>query len=153
VSPGDLVDVTGKLVTVEGERRIDDAHVGVTGNAAAPAPACMDTRALGGADLNAFTPGVAPAFGPNNIGQFAAVYGRVTRVAAAYFYIDDGAGRRDGTSDGGPNVGVRVVATAPGVLQGDFVMVRGASSSFSNPLGQIQPALIPVEGGIAKLFP
>ena len=39
VLPGDVVGVTGKLVTVEGERRIDDAHVAVTGNAAAPAPA------------------------------------------------------------------------------------------------------------------
>ncbi len=76
-----------------------------------PEPLYMSGKALGGAALNQYTPGVEGGSGPNNIGLLVRTYGKVTFVDAVnkYFYIDDGSGRVDGTMNAGsPVVGIRV---------------------------------------------
>lgn len=78
-----------------------------------PAPVYMSSRAIGGAALNQYTPGVAGGVGTNNIGLLIRTYGKVTYVDTANqcFYIDDGGNRIDGTKRSGtsdPVIGVRV---------------------------------------------
>jgi hypothetical protein len=78
-------------------------------------PVAMSNRAVGGAALNSYTPGVENGAGANNVGLLIKTWGRVTWVDAAnkFFYIDDGSALKDGSThiDGTnivENVGVRV---------------------------------------------
>lgn len=77
-----------------------------------PAPIYMSNSTLGGGMLNEYTLGVEGGAGANNIGLLIRTYGKVTYVDMTnqYFYIDDGAGRWDGTErlDHSPVLGVRV---------------------------------------------
>ena len=76
------------------------------------APIYLGNRALGGADLNTYTKGVAGGSGANNIGLLIKTFGKVTYVDTANqcFYVDDGSGRMDGTRrpDNSIVYGVRV---------------------------------------------
>jgi hypothetical protein len=78
-------------------------------------PVAMSNRAIGGAALNPYTPGVENGAGANNIGILIKTWGKVTWVDIAnmFFYIDDGSALMDGSkhTDGSSevdNVGVRV---------------------------------------------
>jgi hypothetical protein len=78
-------------------------------------PIAMSNRAIGGAALNSYTPGVEKGAGANNIGLLIKTWGTVTWVDTAnmFFYIDDGSALNDGSKhiDGASevdNVGVRV---------------------------------------------
>ena len=107
-----------------------------------PAPIYMSSRAIGGAALNQYTPGVAGGVGTNNIGLLIRTYGSVTYIDTANqcFYVDDGAGRTDGTKRAGTNdpaIGVRVsygglatgVAAITPPIEGAKVCITGVIST------------------------
>ena len=115
-------------------------------------PIAMNNRAIGGASLNAYTPGVQNGAGANNIGILVKTWGKVTWVDTTnqFFYIDDGTALKDGSkhTDTGKdvdNVGVRVsysnLANGNTIIPpsiGVYVTVIGISStSIIN--GNIQP--------------
>ncbi len=90
----------------------------------APKPLIIGNTALGGADLNAHTPGVTGGVGPNNVGLLVTAYGKVTAAGDTFFYIDDG-----GSSAGS---GVRIETAPAGLAVGDVVAVTGMSSVTSS---------------------
>jgi hypothetical protein len=57
-----------------------------------PYPVFLANISLGGAALNAYTPGVAGAFGVNNIGLLIKTFGKFTYIDTQTFTIDDGSG-------------------------------------------------------------
>lgn len=78
-------------------------------------PVAMSNKAIGGAALNYYTPGVESGIGANNIGLLIKTWGNVTWVdeACSFFYIDDGSSLKDGSkhfedTEEVDNVGVRV---------------------------------------------
>ncbi len=113
-----------------------------------PAPLALSNKAVGGGRFNDYTPGVEGGVGTNNIGLLIRTWGKVTFVDTTnkFFYINDGAGREDGSG----NVGLRVSYDnlAPGntidppVLD-SYVAVTCISSTWLNGSGQIQPNLRP----------
>ncbi|MDO8586580.1 MAG: hypothetical protein Q7T82_06025 [Armatimonadota bacterium] len=157
VLAGDQVDVAGSVGGSGSERLMD-----CTGNAVektspgpgGPRAVVLANASVGGAALNEFTPGVVGGIGPNNIGLYICVCGRVTQRKTAipdpYFYIDDGSGRADGTqTDGVDNVGVRMVADPAGYAENSYVVVTGISSCFNN--SGLRPCILPVQ--IQTLLP
>ncbi len=113
-----------------------------------PAPLAMTNRDVGGGRLNEYTPGVQDGVGMNNIGLLIRTWGNVTYVDLVnkFFYINDGAGRNDGSG----YVGLRVSYDnlAPGntitpPAQDSYVAVTCISSTWLNGSGQIQPNLRP----------
>ena len=76
------------------------------GFAQAPEPLAVVQSAIGGGDLNQYTPGVEGGVGLNNIGLLVKSWGKVTFVdeGSEFFYIDDGTARLDGSG----YLGVRV---------------------------------------------
>jgi hypothetical protein len=137
-SAGDQMDVCGVIKGSGAERYLEIAGSGVirtTPGPGGPYPVTMTTLSVGGADLNAYTPGVMGPVGPNNIGLLITVVGRVTAKdpSSQYFYIDDGNGLRDGTTTGGiDNSGLRVIADPSSYAIGSYVAVKGISSIFSD---------------------
>ena len=114
-------------------------------------PLAMSNAAIGGGPLNEYTPGVEGGVGLNNIGLLVVTSGTVTFVnttivteADKYFYIDDGAGRFDGSG----HTGIRcsygeLVAGTPAVTPpavGTFRSVTGVISTVRID-GKIQPNL------------
>lgn len=90
---GSLVDLVGSLSLVDGERRIDARQEAQMGTAAKiPQPLGIRGDWLGGATLNAQTPGITGGRGLNNIGLLVITWGRVTTLGTGYFYIDCGQG-------------------------------------------------------------
>ena len=90
---------------------------------------------IGGGALNQYTPGVEGGTGLNNIGLLIRAWGTVTYVdpAEAFFYVDDGAGKTDGSG----YVGVRIACDnlAPGntivpPTVDSFVAITGISSTI-----------------------
>jgi len=133
-----VVDVTGVLSTIDGERVLIDATITPTSPPQAPIeipPLGMNNKALGGGPIGKFTLGVYPnGRGVNNMGLLVKIWGRVTYVADdnTYFYIDDGSGLRDGSE----HVGMLVdLSGHPGGIvppkQGAYVSVTGISSCKS----------------------
>lgn len=100
VTPGDLVNVIGSVRTIGSERCIcsldsnnspHDAFVRADGRLdEPPQPVGLPNARIGGADLNAFTPGVTGGVGLNNIGLLVRTWGAVKSVGVNYFYISDG---------------------------------------------------------------
>lgn len=67
----------------------------------------------------------------------------MTQVGPGYFYIDDGSNLRDGTFSGAqPNIGIRVISDSSYYSPGDYVVVKGISSCFKNPFGDIVPRVL-----------
>jgi len=113
-----------------------------------PAPLALSNKAVGGGRLNDYTPGVEGGTGLNNIGLLIRTWGKVTFVDTTnkFFYVNDGAGRQDGSG----NVGVRVSYDnlAPGntitpPAANSYVAVTCISSTWLNGSGKIQPNLRP----------
>ena len=113
-----------------------------------PAPLALSNKAVGGGRLNDYTPGVEGGTGLNNIGLLIRTWGKVTFVDTTnkFFYVNDGAGRQDGSG----NVGLRVsydnlapgnTITPPAV--NSYVAVTCISSTWLNGSGKIQPNLRP----------
>jgi hypothetical protein len=150
VTAGDQVDVCGVMKGAGSERYLDCTGNGVIGTNPGPggpyAP-MLTSASLGGIALNSYAPGVVGGLGPNNIGLYAMLCGRVTQRQDAtpmYFYLDDGRGMRDGTTTGGaPNVGVRVIADPSGLAEGSCVAAKGVVSCFDS--SGLRPELLASE--------
>ena len=92
---GAKVDVTGSLQGAGSERSIDTSGGSVSLTDAGPFalnPAVLTNASLGGAALNALTPGVTSGMGPNTIGAYVSVCGRASYVDSATFIVFDGSG-------------------------------------------------------------
>jgi lysophospholipase L1-like esterase len=151
VSPGQLVTVTGRIRTSQGERFLDQVVVVVQGSSEAPKPLAILGRFLGGTAKNINTPGVKDGIGLNNIGLLVRVWGRVTQLGNEYFYIDDGSSLLDGSDTSGvPNLGIRVMSAPGSLVVGDFVIVTGISTSFDLN-GEYVRAILPITGGVQRL--
>jgi hypothetical protein len=145
--PGSVVTVAGYLTTSPAnERRIDPVLLDIPGTpttAAAPRPIMITTPSLGGSKLNDFSLGVDGGLGPNNVGLLVKVAGAVTNLGGSYYYIDDGAGLKDGSKSGGDdNVGVRVLQSPGTLSRGQRVETTGVVSAFLNDSLQAKPALL-----------
>ena len=110
-------------------------------------PLAVNNAAIGGGALNQYTPGVEGGYGLNNIGLLIRTWGRVTFVdpGNAFFYIDDGTNRIDGSG----NTGVRVACDnlAPGnsitpPAVDSYVILTGISSTIMID-SKIQPNVRP----------
>jgi len=138
---GSLVDIDGYLsaAPVYGMRCIEACSVTVVAppSTTFAKPYAMRSTAVGGVATE-FGPGIDGASGANNTGSLVKVWGRVTYVDPfGYFYLDDGAGKNDGsTHDDGtgtqvPSIGVRIVSSAT-VSLNDLVSVVGISDTFTS---------------------
>jgi len=114
---GSMVNVSGVLATVGGERVLQNAIVTPLTNGAAPLPLGIINRSVGG-----------PLTGAANTGLLVKAWGVVTDVSADAFWIDDGSAIA--AADG--KTGIKVAAdglTLPSV--NDVVVVTGISGSES----------------------
>ncbi|MCL5103580.1 MAG: Ig-like domain-containing protein [Armatimonadetes bacterium] len=135
VMPGDLVEISGSVWTVGGEKRLvadvlpdwtNDVTVLDSGYPV-PRPIGMPCKAVGGGACGIFAPAVGSAVGTNNTGMLVRIWGKVTEGSTSYnggygYYLDDGS---NVVADGGRH-GIRVYE---GVWRntGDFVSgVTGA---------------------------
>jgi len=126
-------------------------------------PVMMSNRAVGGGQLNEYTPGVAGGLGLNNIGLLVRTWGKVTYVDAAqkFFYINDGSNLNDMSGIHGA-VGLRVsyAGLAPGVTftppsVGELVAITGISSTTAVTINQetrIIPTLKPRREADKQVF-
>lgn len=122
---GDVVEVSGVLQTINGERVISGATMQKTGSTSLLRPLGISQRYIGGAE-SALFPGITGGIGANNVGLLVTVYGRVVSTSAFdYFYIDDGSQRDDGTGLVGLKVRCRNLVKPP---RNSFVRVTGISS-------------------------
>lgn len=99
---GQVVNATGWMTTVDGERVVFDAIITPVGSGSAE-PLAMINRSVGGV-------------GPSTTGLLIRTFGKVTSKSAAEFYLTDGSG--DSVA-----VDASAAGTLPGI--GDFVAVTG----------------------------
>jgi uncharacterized protein (TIGR03790 family) len=128
VSEGDVVTISGKLVTDTGERSIQADMVQVDNQLLTPlVPVGLPNRMVGGGSF-AKTNGVTGGTGLRNIGLLVTTWGKTTYIGGAgedFFYVDDGSRLKDGSGHVGLKVKSRsLLKPALGV----FVRVTGISS-------------------------
>lgn len=121
---GDVVDITGTVMTVNGERAITGATLTKKERITPLKPIAVATRWVGGGRKDRKS-GVTNGQGTNNVGLLVSTFGRVTAVGWTYFYIDDGSGREDGSGMTGLKVVCRNLAKPH---RGNYVRVTGISS-------------------------
>ena len=99
--------------------------------------------------------GVDACVGLNNVGLLVKTCGRVTawEIDQAWFYVDDGSLRDDGTGHqglrvsyadfpaGGPYLIPKPAKPGAPVIEGDYVAVTGISSVFKNDEGEVQSVI------------
>lgn len=150
VKCGDIVRVTGRVYTTDGERllRATDVTMLSHGNPI-PAPIGMANRSIGGGDFGpdpsagAGQNGITRAYGLNNIGMLVRTWGTVTQIGNGYLYIDDGSHITDGTYTGAEeNIGIRVICNPNPEWIGRFVAAIGISSCFQPTAGQFARRII-----------
>lgn len=146
---GDMAVVGGIIKTnPDGERYIE-ASIMQKDGVGSVRPIGMPNRPLGGGDgrydssTGGGQVGVFGGTGLNNIGLLVTTWGKITEIGDGYYYIDDGAGLRDGTKTGDANnVGIRVTCDPNSHQTGEFTMVTGISSVFKTPDGKIARLLL-----------
>lgn len=125
---GDIVDISGPLTSVEGERLFTSAAITKTGARAPIAPLKITLRSLASGDWNtsdgAGQRGVTEPPGANTstVGMLVEVSGLVKSADGSFIYLDDGSW---------PGLaGVRVESTYAGAAAtpGKHIIVRGISS-------------------------
>ena len=134
---GSRMTVAGRLLTVDGERSLDEAVAVQTGSPMPADPLYLGNGILGGANLNLYTPGITGGLGANNIGLLVTTFGRVTFAGYGFFYLDDGSKLDDGSG----HRGLRVSATGLTFPSEGFVKVTGISSCEKNAQGKVVPLL------------
>lgn len=130
---GSKLTVTGKLLTIDGERCIDEAVAQESGSPVLLETLYLRNGVLGGGSLNVHTPGIDLGFGTNNIGLLVTTIGRVTFSGNGFFYVDDGSGLNDGSG----RLGVKVSAPGLTTPSTGFAKVTGISSCERNASGEI----------------
>ena len=107
---GNTVSIAGVLGMSGSQRAlIGDVVINPGGVSGFAAPVGMLLRSLGGAAVNASTPGVSQALSAYNVGLRVRCWGNVTYYNAGspsdrFFYIDDGTGLSDGSGHAGVKV-------------------------------------------------
>lgn len=92
----DLVNVSGVIKTLNGERYIDEAVVTSPAGSGSVTPIGVSNIGVGGGDWmynsesGAGQRGIKDAIGPNNIGMLITTWGRFTYVDSSSFIVDDG---------------------------------------------------------------
>ncbi len=129
IATGSIVDIAGVIEAPDGERQITASVTRVVGpSGTVPGAINMADKAIGGAALNLYTPGVYMDSGPHNVGSIIKSWGKVTYaggVGVDYFYLNGGCFLRDGSG----HVGIKIYCgtlTKPAV--GSSVLVTGISS-------------------------
>ncbi len=112
---GDVVDVTGMLQTIDGERQIVASDVVYAAGGTAPAPLAMTNRAIAAGAID----------GAEAQGMLVTAFGRSTYVGPDAVgnwcvYLDDGSGCQDGSGFG---AGIRVYSDVY-PLVGEYCVVR-----------------------------
>lgn len=126
VNEGDLLTISGRISTVNGERQLNAVEVIPEGTASVPAPLFVRGTAVGGAALGS-QPGISGGIGVNNVGLLARVVGRLTEYGVdllgnLYYRLDDGSGIFYGTAS---VPGVKVLGFAPSANLGDYISAVG----------------------------
>ncbi|GEM_PF-1450793 len=125
---GTKLSVAGKLLTIDGERTLDEAVVLGTGPAVALDPLGLRNGVIGGGSLNIHTPGILGGIGTNNIGLLVTTFGRITFAGSGFFYVDDGSAIDDGSG----HAGLKVLAEGLTFPSTGFVKITGISSCERN---------------------
>ena len=157
--PSALVDITGVMSTLDGERVLGAETTATLGVGAEIGPYALKMGALGGAAFGrqdavmeyrwikeSGGTELLPAFGLNNIGLLVRVWGKVTAAGADWFYIDDGSACNDGSG----NTGVKVFCpgiTPPATNQ--FVVLNAISSTYFD-RGALFRALVVANGAAVQ---
>ncbi len=149
VFEGSVVEVTGKLRTVDGERQIDAWTVDILPvSGTAPKPLGMAIKWLGGTQPEGFALGR----GPNNVGLLVRVAGKVTDVDADSFYVEDGSIM---LAQGGYSPVRALVMCPAGVAppeDGTMVAVTGISSCVLDEGNYIRVVRARKESDIQSLY-
>ncbi len=117
VAKGNTVSVAGVLGTSGTQRAlVGDVVANSGGSGPVPDPLGMACSSLGGASVNALTPGVTGGVSSYNVGMLVRCWGNVTYSNSSspndrFFYIDDGSRLSDGSGHAG--VKVRCGSAAP----------------------------------------
>ncbi len=89
---GSLVGLAGRLITADGERRLESVEASYVGAGRVPRPLALRIAAIGGASPDAYTPGLPGSSGSYNLGLLVRTVGRVVFKGPGYFVLEDGSG-------------------------------------------------------------
>ena len=173
LSTGEVVDISGILDTMDGERllRVRANQIAPCSVSTSVEPVLISLASVGG-DVAGYQPAVVlrvptaeepvglKAVGVNNVGLLVNIYGKVTAATDDYFYLDDGSdvyvNARDTSHDrmdqhvgsdlwDGTNLGVRVRAVDlwEKPSAGDFVGVVGIVGARLDSENRVLPLLQP----------
>ncbi|MBN1193619.1 MAG: family 10 glycosylhydrolase [Coriobacteriia bacterium] len=99
----------------------------------------LNARSVGGEPFGSYTPGITGGDGLNNVGLLVVVMGKVTALTSDGFYLDDGSGLEDDST----NEGIKVWAGTPdSVDEDDIVIVTGIVSCRVGTGGVIYPMIL-----------
>ncbi len=124
---GDIVDIAGRMTTVDGVRAVTDTSIIPAGTTTPLSPLYLSNMSVGGADKGN-TPGVTGGVGLNNMNMFVAVAGEVTYRTFTYLYLDDGSGLSDTSGYTGLRVIYPFSMQRPSV--GDYIRVEGYVTTY-----------------------
>lgn len=136
---GDMIDISGTLSTVSGERRLANIVFTKIDQISPPRPLAVSNKSVGGVQSDPYTPAVAGSLGPNNSGLLVTVWGRITylNTTSKYCYIDDGSGLEDSTAAGRKGIKVYWYNTLGtfNVQPDKYILATGLSSCFQDTNG------------------
>ncbi len=128
--PGNVVTLSGTVSTrmingVAAERQLDNPTVTLVTvpESTSPTPLAMNNISVGGESVGATLPGIAQAFGLNNIGLLVKISGRVSSLVEDRMYVDDGSSIAD--IAGNTGIAVQCPNNAFPVNIGDLISVTG----------------------------
>ncbi|MGC8861451.1 MAG: hypothetical protein ACP5R5_01605 [Armatimonadota bacterium] len=156
---GDVLDISGVMATVDGERVIDCATIAKSPDSPSALPVeslYIRNVSVGGGPFGPYVPGVAGSFGLNNSGLLISTFGKVVSTGTGYFVIDDGSRQ---FACGKSVVSGLAVSTAdayagiPMPAVGSYVSVTGLCGVFSSG-GHYYPILRPrAPGDVVQVIP
>ncbi|MCL6518849.1 MAG: hypothetical protein K6T99_03390 [Armatimonadetes bacterium] len=134
VSVGDIVQVSGELATIGGERTIINPLVEKMEGSAFLKPLAITAR-----DIN-----LGACEGVTTAGLLVTVWGKVSSVGVDYFYVDDGSSLEDGSSNVGLRIDASILSSPPQIS--DFAMVTGVVGAQDLDVGTV-PIIRPRSSG------
>ncbi len=132
---GQRIGIYGSLASTGGQRYLSCGQYTLYDVVNAPKPRYFRNKAIGGAALNAVTPGVTNHYGPYNLGCLVRTSGKVLSNGSGYFIISDGSIRAE--TDGVDGIKIRCGSISQPAV-GETVKVTGFSCS-ENDGGTIRP--------------
>jgi len=136
---GDIVEVSGSLGNVHGERAIRSAMISKTASGDPLRPLGIRNAWVGGGPLG-YRGGVTNGSALNNLSLLVTTWGEVTSVGWTYFYLDDG----NHIEDGSGMIGLKIACTTLTMpSKGSRVRVTGIASAEEPEVGVIIPVVKP----------